>query len=316
MNNGTVDQASAVALAPDPVVALRHGRRSREQVVKVYGRGATEVQLDHVDVVFVEGEFCAIMGPSGSGKSTLLRCMAELDRRTGGRALIGDTDLSRLDDKALTILRAQRHRVRLPELQPRPHPDRGRNIRLPLALGRRSGDAAWIARSSARLPRDHRSIAPGAVWRAATAGRGGRHQLVAYASSSPTNPRGNPDPGQGAAVLGLLRGCRGADGPDGGDGHSRSGCCQLRPASCAPRRWPSRRRDASAEAARVLDRMSSSRPEMPRREGAWRPAWAPRHHGGGRCARRRAHGWHPRTDRHHQQDLRSVVHRCVRRDST
>ena len=68
--------------------------------VKVYGAGATLVRaLDGVTADFATGEFCAVMGPSGSGKSTLLHCLAGLDWLTSGQVLIGDVDLSRLDDK-------------------------------------------------------------------------------------------------------------------------------------------------------------------------------------------------------------------------
>ena len=77
--------------------------------VKVYGRGETAVRaLDGVTAEFDAGEFAAIMGPSGSGKSTLLHCLAGLDRLTSGRVLIGETDLSSLDDRAMTLLRRER----------------------------------------------------------------------------------------------------------------------------------------------------------------------------------------------------------------
>ncbi len=77
--------------------------------VKVYGRGETAVRaLDGVSAEFAAGEFAAIMGPSGSGKSTLLHCLAGLDRLTSGEVRIGETDLSSLDDRAMTLLRRER----------------------------------------------------------------------------------------------------------------------------------------------------------------------------------------------------------------
>ncbi|OWY60232.1 peptide ABC transporter ATP-binding protein, partial [cyanobacterium TDX16] len=73
---------------------------------KVYGSGETEVRaLDGVTVEFEKGRFSAIMGPSGSGKSTLMHCIAGLDRLTSGQVFIGQTDLSRLNEKQLTLLR-------------------------------------------------------------------------------------------------------------------------------------------------------------------------------------------------------------------
>ena len=73
---------------------------------KIYGSGDTEVlALDGVDVAFHAGEFTAIMGPSGSGKSTLMHCMAGLDNLSAGEVFIGETALSTLSEKDLTLLR-------------------------------------------------------------------------------------------------------------------------------------------------------------------------------------------------------------------
>ena len=77
--------------------------------VKVYGSGNASVRaLDGVTLSFGSGAFTAIMGPSGSGKSTLLHCMAGLDRLTSGATYIGDTELGRLGDKELTLLRRRK----------------------------------------------------------------------------------------------------------------------------------------------------------------------------------------------------------------
>src|ERR1700694_3390237 len=51
------------------------------------------------------GEYLAIMGESGVGKSTLLNLLAGLDNPDSGRVLIEDTDLSAMDDDAITLLR-------------------------------------------------------------------------------------------------------------------------------------------------------------------------------------------------------------------
>src|SRR5580765_7704040 len=80
-----------------------------EHAVKVYGTGDTAVRaLDGVTVEFPAGHFTAIMGPSGSGKSTLLHCLAGLDSLTSGKVFIGDTDLTSLDEKRLTLLRREK----------------------------------------------------------------------------------------------------------------------------------------------------------------------------------------------------------------
>ena len=73
---------------------------------KIYGKGDTLVTaLNNVDVSFQAGKFSANMGPSGSGKSTLMHCMAGLDNLSGGKVFIGDTDLTQLSEKELTLLR-------------------------------------------------------------------------------------------------------------------------------------------------------------------------------------------------------------------
>ena len=88
------------------------GTRTAARVVdavKVHGSGDTAVRaLDGVNVGFPAGHFNAIMGPSGSGKSTLMHCVAGLDMLTSGSAFIGDTELSGLDDRRLTLLRRDR----------------------------------------------------------------------------------------------------------------------------------------------------------------------------------------------------------------
>jgi lipoprotein-releasing system ATP-binding protein len=65
----------------------------------------TEV-LHGIELTLNQGEFCAVMGPSGSGKSTLLNLIGLLDRPTSGQLSICGEETTRLDDAALTRLRA------------------------------------------------------------------------------------------------------------------------------------------------------------------------------------------------------------------
>ena len=47
------------------------------------------------------GDHVAIVGTSGAGKSTLLNILGGLDRATSGKVLLGDKDLTSLDERAL-----------------------------------------------------------------------------------------------------------------------------------------------------------------------------------------------------------------------
>ena len=47
------------------------------------------------------GDRVAIVGASGAGKSTLLNILGGLDRATSGKVLLGDKDLTSLDERAL-----------------------------------------------------------------------------------------------------------------------------------------------------------------------------------------------------------------------
>lgn len=77
---------------------------TREYVLK----GETVRALRGVDLSVPEGDYVAIMGASGSGKSTMLNLLGCLDRPTHGTILLGEDDVSKLNDYDLSMIRATR----------------------------------------------------------------------------------------------------------------------------------------------------------------------------------------------------------------
>ena len=84
------------------------------------------------------------MGPSGSGKSTLMHCMAGLDTVTSGQVIIGDTDLTTLSERDLTLLRRDHVGFVFQAYNLVPTLTAIENITLPMDLAGAKGDTAWI----------------------------------------------------------------------------------------------------------------------------------------------------------------------------
>lgn len=84
---------------------------SIQQLSKTYGQPNSRIQvhaLKGINLDFIEGESVAIRGQSGSGKSTLLNLIGCLDRPTSGRYILGEDDVSCLNDDELSIIRSER----------------------------------------------------------------------------------------------------------------------------------------------------------------------------------------------------------------
>lgn len=82
------------------VVRLKDITRNFDQ-----GEQVVEV-LKGISFTVERGEFVAVQGASGSGKSTLLQILGLLDRPTAGVYELEGLDVARLDDDALSALRA------------------------------------------------------------------------------------------------------------------------------------------------------------------------------------------------------------------
>jgi putative ABC transport system ATP-binding protein len=179
-----------------------------EDLVKVYGEGDAAVRaLDGVTVEFASGRFSAIMGPSGSGKSTLMHCMAGLDSVTSGRVFVGETDLTTLADKALTLLRRDRVGFIFQAYNLVPTLTAAENITLPLDLAGRQADRQWLDQVidiTALRPRlSHRpnELSGGQQQRVAAARALAARPEIVFADE----PTGNLDSRSSAEILEFLR---------------------------------------------------------------------------------------------------------------
>ncbi len=77
-----------------------------ENVTKIYRMGKVEIPaLRGVSLTIEKGEMLAIIGASGSGKSTLMNIIGCLDKPTSGEYIFDGTDVSRLNDNRLAVMR-------------------------------------------------------------------------------------------------------------------------------------------------------------------------------------------------------------------
>ena len=75
-------------------------------ISKIFDTGFNQVNaLSEIDIKIDQGEFIAIKGPSGSGKSTMMNIIGLLDRPTTGKYLLGNNDVSTLNDNKRSLIR-------------------------------------------------------------------------------------------------------------------------------------------------------------------------------------------------------------------
>jgi putative ABC transport system ATP-binding protein len=194
------------SVLPAPTITIAAARTIG--ATKVHGHGdAAVVALDHVDIAFHAGEFTAIMGPSGSGKSTLLHCVAGLDELTEGKAYIGDTAWSSLNDRRRSRLRRERVGFIFQAFNLVPTLTALENITLPVTLAGRRPDKQWLAHVIDTVGLGHRlQHRPSEL-------SGGQQQRVAVARALVSRPEvifadeptGNLDSRSGAEILAFMR---------------------------------------------------------------------------------------------------------------
>ncbi len=196
----TVRETAVTASAGVPVAARALTRR--------YGEGGTAVEaLRGVDLDVRTGELVAVMGPSGSGKSTLMHLLAGLDQPTSGTVTIAGTELGRLDDRALTLLRREHIGFIFQFFNLLPMLDAEENVVLPLSIAGERPEQAWVEELLGKVGlerrRHHR---PSEL-------SGGEQQRVAIARALVTRPTilladeptGNLDSKTGGEILDLMR---------------------------------------------------------------------------------------------------------------
>jgi putative ABC transport system ATP-binding protein len=184
------------------VVEIRALRKTYEEA------GQPRLILDSVDLDIYQGEYFVMLGKSGSGKSTLLNLIGGIDEADGGSIGINGTDITRLNDRQLTLFRRDHIGIIFQFFNLIPTLTVLENVLLPEEL---RGDSSKQARERGREM----------LRRVGLAGRegtypdklsGGEQQRVAIARALATGPdliladepTGNLDEETGQQVLELL----------------------------------------------------------------------------------------------------------------
>ena len=162
--------------------------------------------LNAVSLEVSAGEYVAVLGESGIGKSTLLNVIAGLEPVDSGKIAFQETEITRLDDDALTLLRRQSFGFVFQAFHVLPQLTVEQNVALPLLLrnidagekARKALASVGLAGREASMPRE---LSGGELQRVAIArALVGEPKLVLA-----DEPTGNLDPENARQVLALLK---------------------------------------------------------------------------------------------------------------
>lgn len=180
-----------------------------EEVRKTYRRGSeTVAAVNGITLSVQEGDFVAVVGPSGSGKTTLMNLIGCVERPDAGTVRIEGQDVSRLDERQLTRIRAHKVGFVFQQFFLLPTLTAQENVELPTLFGSSNGS--------------HGERAVELLERVGLGGRakhlpsqlsGGEMQRVAIARALVNGPRilladeptGNLDSQNSEAVLAIFR---------------------------------------------------------------------------------------------------------------
>jgi len=162
--------------------------------------------LKGISLEIKSGEAVAIIGASGSGKSTLLGLLAGLDEASEGRVVIGDTDLSELDEDGRALFRGQQIGFVFQSFQLLPALTALENVMLPLELNGHNDareQAEYFLERVELSDRSHhhpRQISGGEQQRVAIARAFAARPAILFADE----PTGNLDTRTGDHIIELL----------------------------------------------------------------------------------------------------------------
>jgi putative ABC transport system ATP-binding protein len=169
-------------------------------------RFGSRTVLNEISLDLAAGEYVAIIGDSGIGKSTLLNVIAGLEPVDAGKVFFQQTEITGLDDDALTLLRRDHFGFVFQAFHVLPQLSVEQNVALPLLLrGIHSTEKAKAAIASVGLAGREQSppreLSGGELQRVAIArALVGEPKLVLA-----DEPTGNLDPENARQVLGLFR---------------------------------------------------------------------------------------------------------------
>jgi len=178
-----------------------------ENLQKRIPMAGTELEiLKGITLEIKSGQSVAIVGASGSGKSTLLGLLAGLDEASGGRVIIGDTDLGELDEDGRALFRGRHVGFVFQSFQLLPALTALENVMLPLELqglaNARQQAETFLQRVGlgARVSHYPRQLSGGEQQRVAIARAFASHPSILFADE----PTGNLDTRTGGHIIDLL----------------------------------------------------------------------------------------------------------------